>query len=187
MPDDASGSGNGGTLRLSEVGLPPYAHIPGVTPHPIRDPDGHSFQARRAGSVLPDPADWRAVPDYCAGIDLFNAGYYWEAHEAWEHVWIAAGRRGPLADFLKALIKLAAAGVKIREGAPAGAKRHLRRAVELFDVVSASPDADDGRCLGLEIAPVRQVCKGLLARPLPESPPRDGKPYCLLAIRLSPR
>ncbi|TGQ49534.1 DUF309 domain-containing protein, partial [Mesorhizobium sp. M1C.F.Ca.ET.210.01.1.1] len=24
------------------------------------------------------------------GIDLFNHGYYWEAHEAWEPLWHAA-------------------------------------------------------------------------------------------------
>lgn len=46
---------------------------------------------------------------YLRGIDLFNHGFYWESHEAWEAVWISAGRRGSVADFLKALIKVAAA------------------------------------------------------------------------------
>ena len=54
------------------------------------------------------------------GIALFNAGYYWEAHEAWEGLWHAHGRDGPTADVLKGLIKLAAAGVKVREGRPHG-------------------------------------------------------------------
>ena len=49
-------------------------------------------------------------------IELFNAGYYWEAHEVWEELWHVEGRRGPTAELLKALIKLAAAGVKVREG-----------------------------------------------------------------------
>jgi hypothetical protein len=57
---------------------------------------------------------------YLRGIDLFNHGFYWESHEAWEAVWISAGRRGSVADFLKALIKVAAAGVKAREGREAG-------------------------------------------------------------------
>lgn len=67
---------------------------------------------------------------------MFNAGYYWEAHEAWEGVWIAAGRQGLVADYVKGLIKLAAAGVKIREGSAVGAQRHLTRAEELFTLTA---------------------------------------------------
>jgi predicted metal-dependent hydrolase len=65
-------------------------------------------------------------------MDLFNHGYYWEAHEAWESLWHAAGRTGPVADFLKGLIKLAAAGVKVAEGNQDGARSHAKRAAELF-------------------------------------------------------
>nr|WP_244447982.1 DUF309 domain-containing protein [Neorhizobium vignae] len=50
------------------------------------------------------------------GQDLFNHGYYWEAHEAWEGLWQAAKRGSQLRAFLKGLILLSAAGVKIREG-----------------------------------------------------------------------
>lgn len=62
------------------------------------------------------------------GIDLFHHGYYWEAHEAWEALWVAAGRKGPVAELLKALIKLAAAGVKMRQGLPEGVRSHAERA-----------------------------------------------------------
>ena len=44
------------------------------------------------------------------GIDLFNHGFYWEAHEAWEGLWIACARRGPTATYLQAFITAAAAG-----------------------------------------------------------------------------
>jgi hypothetical protein len=63
---------------------------------------------------------------------LFNAGYYWEAHEVWEGLWHANGRRGATADVLKGLIKLAAAGVKVREGQQHGVRTHARRAGESF-------------------------------------------------------
>jgi len=66
------------------------------------------------------------------GLDLFNHGDYWEAHEAWEAVWHVAGRQGPTAELLKGLIKLAAAGVKTRAGSWRGRRRHCRRAVALF-------------------------------------------------------
>ena len=41
------------------------------------------------------------------GIDLFNTGRYWDAHEAWEHVWMP-DRKGPDAGFYKGLIQIAA-------------------------------------------------------------------------------
>ena len=41
------------------------------------------------------------------GIDLFNAGRYWDAHEVWEHDWMP-DRKGPDAGFYKGLIQVAA-------------------------------------------------------------------------------
>ena len=41
------------------------------------------------------------------GVDLFNRGLYWEAHEAWEEAWMP-DRRGPNAGFYKGLIQVAA-------------------------------------------------------------------------------
>ncbi len=41
------------------------------------------------------------------GIDLFNTGRYWDAHEAWEEVWMP-DRKGPDAGFYKGLIQVAA-------------------------------------------------------------------------------
>jgi predicted metal-dependent hydrolase len=41
------------------------------------------------------------------GIELFNAGRYWEAHEAWEEAWMP-DRKGPDGGFYKGLIQVAA-------------------------------------------------------------------------------
>src|SRR6202140_3959527 len=41
------------------------------------------------------------------GINLFNSGRYWDAHEAWEHAWMP-DRKGPDAGFYKGLIQVAA-------------------------------------------------------------------------------
>ena len=46
-------------------------------------------------------------PEYAAGARLFNAGHWWEAHEAWEAHWMRATGQERL--FLQALILLAAA------------------------------------------------------------------------------
>ncbi|MDZ4659834.1 MAG: DUF309 domain-containing protein [Bythopirellula sp.] len=119
--------------RYSQRPFPPYSYVPGSgTPHPVSDPQGHMHGIFEATPEPLDPQSWRDSEAYVYGIDLFNHGYYWEAHEAWESLWHAAGHRGPMADFLKGLIKLAAAGVKFREGNSAGVKRHLIRGQELL-------------------------------------------------------
>ena len=124
--------------------LPPYSYVPGRFPHPIRDPAGHSYRApglqqeTHHRSLTPPvnlASDWKNSSDYLFGIDLFNHGFYWEAHETWEQLWIEFGRSGRDADFIKGLIKLAAAGVKAREGRSVGVQRHACRAKELFRVV----------------------------------------------------
>ncbi len=117
--------------------LPPYSYVPGRFPHPHSDPNGHSYGRPPAPASRPDPDAWPSCVAYLRGIDLFNHGYYWEAHEAWESLWHACGRAGPLADFFKALIQLAVAGVKLREGRGDGARWHARRAEELLNALPA--------------------------------------------------
>ena len=68
--------------------------------------------------------------------------------EAWESLWHASGRRGAIADFLKGLIKLAAALVKAREGNPRGVTRHANRARELYAAAKRETD-DEGYICGL--------------------------------------
>ena len=41
------------------------------------------------------------------GIELFNSGRYWDAHEAWEREWVP-DRMGPDAGFYKGIIQIAA-------------------------------------------------------------------------------
>ena len=105
---------------------------------PTRDPAGHSFAHPVPQPAAFDDRRWFDSREYLLGCDLFNYGYYWEAHESWEAAWQACGRHGPPADFLKGLIKLAAAGVKAREGRPRGVARHAARAGELFRGVRGS-------------------------------------------------
>ena len=41
------------------------------------------------------------------GVDLFNSGRYWDAHEVWERDW-TPDRKGPDSGFYKGLIQVAA-------------------------------------------------------------------------------
>src|SRR6516162_9140895 len=133
---------------VPEEPLPPYAFVPGRSPHPVSDPAGHSFRVAPERPCALDPERWRDNKTYLYGLDLFNAGYYWEAHEAWEALWHAAGRKGATADFLKGLIKLAAAGVKHLEGKPPGVKSHARRSAALFGTAGGEQPAAGERCFG---------------------------------------
>ena len=47
------------------------------------------------------------TPRLLRGIELFNSGLYWEAHEVWEAEW-TPDRKGPDSGFYKGLIQVAA-------------------------------------------------------------------------------
>lgn len=70
-------------------------------------------------------------------LDLFNHGYFWESHVYFEALWNTHGRSGPVAEFMKAAIKLGAAAIKFKLGQGASGKGHLARAIELLDYVKS--------------------------------------------------
>jgi predicted metal-dependent hydrolase len=158
--------------------LPPYTYVPGQSRHPISDPQGHSFGARH---IECPPPDWQSLPIcelFQQARQLFNAGYYWESHEAWEGVWNAAGRSGLVADFVKALIKLAAAGVKLREASPTGAQRHLTRAAELLQTTKSRLEAEPQK-EGYNVNTLLELVHNLQQN-LPAVPPAEaGQPIVL--------
>ena len=82
-----------------------------MTPHPIKDLEGHSYGLEESidAPVLP-PDAWRENEDYLYGVDLYNFAYWWEAHEAWEGLWHQA--EGDYRLFLQALIQVSAALIK---------------------------------------------------------------------------
>ena len=65
--------------------------------------------------------------DFRHGAELWNRGLYWEAHEAWEGPWRAAGRHTPGGRFFQGLILLAAAALKHERGASGTARRLAAR------------------------------------------------------------
>ena len=150
--------------------LPAYSYVPGGPwPHPNRAKDALADRDQEpclpATTLSGDPA---ASPMFRRGVELFDAGYYWEAHEAWEVLWHAVGRRGPTADILRGLIKLAAAGIKVRERREPGVRTHTRRAADCF----ASARRQGGRHqLGLDLD--LWIARALA---LAEDPPADPGP-----------
>src|SRR5262245_3571116 len=142
--------------------LPAYSYVPGLNPHPTSDPRGHSFGLHEPPANPLDESSFHSNATYIYAIDLFNHGFYWEAHEAWESLWHVAGRHGRAADFLKGLIKLAAAGVKAREGRAAGVRQHAARAAELFSSVAGAV-VPENIVFGLPLAQLINDANGLAA------------------------
>ncbi len=71
------------------------------------------------------------------GASLFNRGLYWEAHEAWEELWLRLEDEPKL--FVQGLIQVAAAGHKaFVQGQPGGCVKLLTTALEKLD--RAPPD-----------------------------------------------
>jgi hypothetical protein len=149
--------------RFTSDALPAYSFVPGQSPHPHTDPAGHHFGRELPPAEPLEPERWQTSHRYLLGIDLFNHGYYWEAHEAWEAVWNAQGRRGTVATFLKCLIQLAVVGVKVRQGMRDAAIAHARRAAELAHLVRSA--IEQPRFLGLDVAEVEQWALRLVVSP----------------------
>jgi uncharacterized protein len=134
---------------LPSADLPQYTYIPGTTtPHPIRDPRGHSHNRKGRPSLPLTPENWADSRTYLLALDYFNNGFYWEAHEEWERLWRVSGPDSTVGRFLRGLIKLAAAGVKVREYSIHGVRRHAASAGEVFADVAAEVGTD--RFCGLE-------------------------------------
>ena len=148
--NDATNSSGKTLPRYTRRPFPPYRYLPfrggSGHPHPRNDPAGHSYDADE--EYLPHFAadDWADCEPYLYGIDLFNHGYWWEAHEAWETVWLAAGARETRCGrFVQGLIQLAAAQLKRALGARQGAQ-------SLTDAGCEKLAESQGIYLGIDVA-----------------------------------
>ena len=86
--------------------LPARAFVPGKSS--IADRPAHDAPRRR--EIAYD--DLALDEDFLHGVDLFNHGFPWEAHEIWEPLWFEAPRDAPARALLQGLIHAAAAAVK---------------------------------------------------------------------------
>lgn len=175
-----------GDANPADDPLPPHAFVPGGPwPHPTGSPRGH-MAGRSHAPVAPIVAgDWARSPSFRRGIALFNAGYYWEAHEAWEGLWHAHGRQGPTADLIKGLIKLAAAGVKVRQGQRHGVVTHARRAAALFASVRDRVGRGRGH-IGLDLDAWIDRAEGIVNEPPDDRGPPGVPVFIVFPFRIEP-
>ncbi|MEQ8767003.1 MAG: DUF309 domain-containing protein [Planctomycetota bacterium] len=167
--------------------LPAYRFVPGQGwPHPIHDPDGHSFEGGGLPAPLPAwaPEGWASNQDYRFGVDLFNLAYWWEAHEVWEGLWQVTDKVGPPALFLQGLIQVSAALLKAFAGSGEGAARLSTSGEEKLMQVLRSGRCHEGRFfMGLDIsgflADVRRYFASYRARTADAGP---GGPLPVLVL-----
>lgn len=134
---------------LPSTELPAYTFVPGTeSPHPYRDSRGHSYQRKHPTPRPLTATTWAENRSYLLALDFFNYGYYWESHEEWERLLRATGGEGLPGRFLKGLVKLSAAGVKVRENSIHGVRRHAASAGEVFADVAA--EVEDQFFCGLQ-------------------------------------
>lgn len=165
--------------------FPAYAYVPrGCWPHPNRARPAEARGEAEKPTAPIAPGRWADSPAYTRGVELFNAGYYWEAHEAWEGLWMAHGRRGPTAAVLQGLIKLAAAALKVREGRPAGVRSLATRAADHFsEAIAAAGDHQ----LGLDLKRCREFALAVAANPPVDPNPPGAAVSRVFAFALTPR
>lgn len=90
------------------------------------------------------------APAFRRGIGHFNALEFWEAHEAWEELWLVA--ETDVVQFLQGLIQVAAAYHHVKRGT-------FRGAVRLFDSGLARLARFPERFCGLDRAPVERAAR----------------------------
>lgn len=166
----------------AHVPLPRYRFVPGLDPHPTRDPDGHSFGAAEPTAQYLPPEEWRRNAEYLYGVDLFNRRFYWEAHEAWESVWRASAGDVTQRQFIQGLILIAAALLQWFMGSPAGVLRQRAKAIpRLSRALNESPDDFMGVALARWLPDVERRLERLAALPPGKLPARMRLPVITLS------
>ncbi|MBX3171129.1 MAG: DUF309 domain-containing protein [Candidatus Eremiobacteraeota bacterium] len=106
----------------------------------ILDNSRHLLRVRFFGPEVPvifgDVGQWRR------GLSLFEAGEFWEAHEAWEELWQISHKLSCAGLVLRGLIQAAAACLKSRRGEERGVRILAARAARTLR--SASCDRWNG-------------------------------------------
>jgi hypothetical protein len=123
-------------LLLPDQPFPPYRFVPGHAPHPFAHREGYGYGQRPEPPPFRTAGQWKRNRAYLHGVDLFNRGWWWEAHEVWESYWhVTAGHDAQQHDLFKALIQLAACALNRERGSDGGAARLLFSAIGLLEKV----------------------------------------------------
>lgn len=128
--------------------LPAHAYVPGRNERHPED----TFDEIRQTAVPGESAHSLARCDaFVAGLHYLEAGFYWEAHEVWEPVWMALPDGSIERQFVQTLIQLANGRLKWRMG-------RAKAALRLVGIARAlvPGEARQSKIMTLETAVVHQ-------------------------------
>lgn len=110
---------------MTDLQLPDYAYVPGHNQRHSED----AFDALRETALHGQNAAQLATCEaFRAGLQFFHSGYYWEAHEVLEPVWMVLPEGCVERRFVQGLIQLANGCLKLRMGRPKAALRLVGQA-----------------------------------------------------------
>ena len=98
-------------LTDADVRWPTHAYIPGVNERHVEDAFDSIKSGLTAGMSVPELA---ASSAFQHGLYYLDGGYYWEAHELFEPVWMSLPDNSDEKQFVQALIQVANAYLKHR-------------------------------------------------------------------------
>lgn len=100
--------------------LPTHAYVPGISE---RHPEGQFDHIRNSVHAGMSPESLAASDAFQCGLRYLETGYFWEAHEVLEPVWMVLPINGDERQLVQALIQLANAQLKTEMRRPKAAKR----------------------------------------------------------------
>ncbi|MFK7876297.1 MAG: DUF309 domain-containing protein [Paracoccaceae bacterium] len=99
---------------------PSHAYIPGKTPRHAED----TFEHLRITAIEGHDADQLSESAaFLVGLAYLRAGFYWEAHELFEPVWMALPKPSRERAFVQGLIQIANGFLKLKMDRPKAAAR----------------------------------------------------------------
>lgn len=132
--------------------FPDQRHVPGQTSRPTASP---AFDAAQSAPIYTLDRQWRENATYLYGVALYNAGFFWEAHEVWEAVWMRAAGNSRERLLLQGLIQLSNGCLKVVMDRRPAARRLLDIAHDKLTEASHG----GAETMGVELEPLASAIR----------------------------
>ena len=109
-----------GRAAAAQFALPEAAHVPGQTPRPA---EGFLDAVIAEAPAQTLHAETGRNPVWHYGLILIERGFFWEAHEVLEPVWMRAAPNSRERFLVQAVIHIANGALKLRMFRPQAARR----------------------------------------------------------------
>jgi len=135
--------------------MPSHAYIPGKTARHPEDAFDDLRNTARPGMTVSQLSQSAA---FQAGLAFIAQGYFWEAHEVLEPVWMACPQNSQERALVQGLIQLANAELKAVMGRPNATRRLCDVAFTHLNNVTAE------KVMGLDVTAIQQQIDSLRRR-----------------------